>query len=99
MPVGLEAGRYHLHVLRTVREVRNALCYVLDNARGTSQSSDARCRARRGSSPPPRAPGSWAGRPGVRLPEAIGPPPVARATTWLARAGWQRLGLLDPAEI
>jgi hypothetical protein len=25
--------RYHLHVLRTVREVRNALRYVLNNAR------------------------------------------------------------------
>lgn len=91
--------RYHMHVLRTVREVRNALRYVLTNAR--------RHLARLGRALPrvalvdPASSGAWfdGWRPGVRLPEAIGPPPVARARTWLAAEGWRRLGLLDPAEI
>jgi hypothetical protein len=91
--------RYHLHVLRSVREVRNALRYVLTNAR--------RHLAKAGRALPraalidPASSGAWflGWRPGVALPEAIEPPPVARATTWLARVGWRRLGLLEPAEI
>ena len=91
--------RYHLHVLRSVREVRNALGYVLTNARrhlaklGRALPSAARVD--------PASSGAWflGWRPGVSLPAAIGPPPVARATTWLARIGWRRLGLLDPSEI
>lgn len=89
--------RYHLHVLRTVREVRNALSYVLTNAR--------RHLAKLGRALPrvaridPASSGAWfpGWRTGVALPEAIGPPPVARARTWLAAVGWRRFGLLDPA--
>jgi hypothetical protein len=92
-------GRYHLHVLRTVREVRNAIRYVLNNARrhlvkaGRALTGAARVD--------PASSGAWflGWRPGVSPPVAIGPPPVARPTTWLARVGWRRLGLLDPAEI
>jgi REP element-mobilizing transposase RayT len=90
--------RYHLHVLRTVREVRNAIRYVLLNARkhlvklGRGLPRVARID--------PASSGPWFSgwRPGVLLPEAIGPPPVAPPRTWLAREGWRRLGLLDPAE-
>jgi REP element-mobilizing transposase RayT len=90
--------RYHLHVLRTVREVRNAIRYVLNNARrhlvklGRALPRVARVD--------PASSGPWfrGWRPGIRLPETIGAPPVARARTWLAREGWRRLGLLDPAE-
>jgi REP element-mobilizing transposase RayT len=91
--------RYHLHVLRTVREVRNAIRYVLNNAR--------RHLAKVGRALPraalvdPASSGPWfrGWRAGVPLPDTTGPPPVARARTWLAREGWRRLGLLDPAEI
>jgi len=91
--------RYHVHVLRTVREVRNAIAYVLNNAR--------RHLARLGRALPrvaridPASSGAWfdGWRPDVALPETIGPPPVARARTWLAAAGWRRLGPLDPAEV
>lgn len=91
--------RYHVHVLRTVREVRNAIAYVLTNAR--------RHLAKLGRALPrvaridPASSGAWfqGWHPGIPVPEAMGPPPVARATTWLATAGWRRLGLLDPAGI
>jgi REP element-mobilizing transposase RayT len=91
--------RYHLHVLRTAREVRNALAYVLTNAR--------RHLARLGRALPravridPASSGVWfqAWRPGIPRPEALGPPPVAPARTWLARIGWRHYGLIDPAEV
>jgi len=91
--------RYHLHVLRTVREVRNAIRYVLNNARRHLRRAGRALE--RVAEVDPRSSGAWflGWRPGVPLPRAIGPPPVARATTWLARVGWRRLGLLDPAEI
>jgi hypothetical protein len=91
--------RYHVHVLRTLREVRNAYSYVLNNAR--------RHLAKLGRALPrvagidPASSGAWfpGWRPGVAMPHAPGPPPVAPARTWLAAVGWRRLGLLDPAEV
>lgn len=92
------AGRYHLRVLRTPREVRNALAYVLLNARRhfwkrTRQAPPVRMDD--ASSAPwfhgwRRAPPS--------LP-APGPPPVAVARTWLLSEGWRRHGQIDPAEV
>ncbi len=90
--------RYHLHVLRTAREVRNALSDVLTNARRhAARMGRALSRAVRID---PASSGAWsdAWRPDVLRPEAPGPPPVARARSWLARVGWRRYGLLDPAE-
>jgi putative transposase len=91
--------RYHLHVLRTVREVRNAIRYVLNNAR--MHLAKLGRAVPQASSIDPASSGPWfrGWREGVVLPEAIGPPPVAAPRTWLARVGWRRLGLLDPAEI
>ncbi len=91
-------GRYHVHVLRTPREVRNALAYVLLNAR-------KHWKQRRGQAPAVRldeaSSGRWfdgwkrsSGEPG-----GPGPPEVARARTWLLRIGWRRRGLIDPAEV
>ena len=92
-------GRYHVRALRTPREVRSALAYVLLNAR-------KHWRQRTGSAPPvvlDEASSSlwfdgWSGRlqpcsPSGEL------PPVAAPHTWLLRLGWRRHGLLDPAEI
>jgi REP element-mobilizing transposase RayT len=89
--------RYHLHVLRSAREVRNALGYVLTNFKrhlarvGLPVDGipwvDAASSARwfRG----------W--KAGFYLDESRDPPPVAAATSWLLRSGWQKHGLLDPA--
>jgi REP element-mobilizing transposase RayT len=92
------ADRYHLHVLRTPREVRGALAYVLLNAR-------KHWRERRGAAPPARIDDASSGRwfegwrrepPGEAR---AGPREVAWPRTWLLVAGWRRHGLIDPAEV
>src|SRR5262249_4948218 len=86
--------RYHLRILRTPREVRNALAYVLMNVR--------KHRAQRGLATPPRVdPASWGGWFGgwegdVLL--ARDPPVVAMASSWLLRIGWLRWGRIAVAE-
>jgi len=80
--------RYHLRVLRTPREVRSALAYVLLNVR--------KHRAQRGLSTPPQADpassGRWfSGWENAPLP-ARDPPVVAIAQSWLLRVGWLRRG-------
>jgi len=91
-------GRYHLRVLRTPREVRNALAYVLLNAR-------KHWRERRGAAPPVRLDEASSARwfDGWRrfLPAPLvrEPPEVAEARTWLLSEGWRRRGLIDPAEV
>jgi REP element-mobilizing transposase RayT len=91
-------GRYHLRVLRTPREVRNALAYVLLNAR-------KHWAERHGAAPPIRLDEASSARwfdgwrrllpaPGVRE-----PPEVAGPHTWLLAVGWRRHGRIDPAEV
>jgi REP-associated tyrosine transposase len=91
-------GRYHLRILRTPREGRNALAYVLLNAR-------KHWRQRNGAAPPVvldiASSGAWFDgwkRPPPKA-EAMGPRPVARAGFWLLRKGWRDRGLVDPAEV
>ena len=93
-------GRYHARVLRSPREVRNAVAYVLLNAR-------KHWRERRRVAPPVRLDEASSGRwfrgwkralPGGAA-RGPGPPGVSEARTWLLRVGWQRHGLIDPAEI
>ena len=97
------ATRFHHVVKRTPTEVRNALAYVLLNAR-------KHFRERHGRKPPVRldaaSSGLWfdgwkgtsppaSGRysDGHRLCE------VAVARTWLLETGWRRIGSIDPAEV
>jgi hypothetical protein len=95
------ADRYHARVLRTRREVRNALRYVLLNAR-----KHAAARARnvaRAVLLDPASSARWfdGWRAGVTIGaiSRTGPPAVARARTWLLAVGWRRHGLLDPADV
>jgi REP element-mobilizing transposase RayT len=96
----LFADRYHARVLRTPREVRNALVYVINNARkhGAWKASHA----------DPYSSGAWFGgwktspRPAasgalVKTAES-GPRFLGRARTWLLSFGWQRHGRIDPRE-
>jgi len=96
------ADRYHLRALRTPREVRNALAYVLLNAR-------KHWRKRHASAPPTRLDEASSGRwfdGWRRAPASREPPPgalelreVAASRTWLLGLGWRRHGLVDPAEV
>lgn len=86
--------RYHLRVLRTPREVRNALRYVLLNTR--------KHRGVRGldGRRDPASSGRWFdGWRGSREAPSGTAPPVAGARTWLLRSGWRRHGLIDPCDV
>ena len=91
------ADRYHDHVLKTPREVRNALHYVMHNARHHA------AEGRMVSSPHPidlycSAPwfGGFLERVSVRGLDSI-PCPVRPARTWLLGSGWKRHGLIPLA--
>ncbi len=90
-------GRYHLRVLKTPREVRNALAYVLLNVR-------KHWRQRHGSPPPVRldiaSSGAWFDGWKRPPPSSQGPNlrAVARPHTWILVKGWRQHGLVDPAE-
>jgi REP element-mobilizing transposase RayT len=87
----LFADRYHDHILRTPREVRNALNYVLNNAahHGIALAGDR---------PDPCSSGrwfdGWLGWSHQREPPLS---PVACARTWLLSRGWLRYGRLELA--
>ncbi len=79
--------RYHARILGTPREVRNALVYVLQNARkhGAQLTGiDA------------FSSGPWFQ--GWRDRIARGPSPIAAARSWLLTSGWRRAGLLSSNE-
>jgi hypothetical protein len=87
------ADRFHAHQLRSPREVRNALVYVLQNAR-----KHGSWRA--------RFPDVYSSGPcfdgwkrsimnGADSSERL----LARAQTWLLSLGWRRHGLIDPQEV
>jgi REP element-mobilizing transposase RayT len=91
------ADRYHHRVLRTPREVRNALAYLLLNFL-------RKHAAQRGVRAPvmidPASSGRWFL--GWTRQHAPPPPeraPVAKARSWLLRAGWLRHGRIDPREV
>ncbi len=82
--------RYHARALRTPREVRFALVYVLGNFAKHQPRINTRLD-------PCSSAGSFDGYRGVAglgALDATRPP-----RTWLLRIGWRRHGLLDPAEL
>ncbi|MBW2275262.1 MAG: transposase [Deltaproteobacteria bacterium] len=90
-------GAYHAHILRTPREVRHALRYVLLNVR-------KHWREFKGEAPPMGldecSSGRWFDGWKRQLPASrAGPREVAPAGSWLLRSGWRRHGLIDPASV
>jgi REP element-mobilizing transposase RayT len=91
-------GRYHDHVLKTPRQVRNALAYVLNNLwrhlRGVQKKSAGGLDA--------FASGfwfdGWQERPGVGAPAGVDPP-IYQPRTWLMNHGWRRHGLIRLDEV
>ena len=90
--------RYHTHVLTTPSEVRNALVYVLNNARKHARQAGV------------RLPPSWmdpfssaAAFDGWKAPievhELGAAPPVHAPASWLLKTGWRGRGLISPAEM
>jgi REP element-mobilizing transposase RayT len=95
------AERYHLHVLKSPTEVRNALRYVLLNGR---RHAGKRWRLSGAVRIDPASSGrwfdGWRRSAGVESgPAEVRPPPVARPHSWLLRVGWRRLGLIEPGDV
>jgi REP element-mobilizing transposase RayT len=95
------AERFHARALETPAEVRNALSYVLNNARKHGHLGDG---------VDPYSSGPWfdGWNAGVAPARRRAPcRPIAKgeatwtspAETWLLRLGWRRRGLIDPREI
>jgi hypothetical protein len=102
------ADRYHARLLRTPREVRNALRYVLLNARHHAAVAARKARQAVEVVLDPASSAKWfdGWKAGVATKEGAegsaagrGPRPVARARTWLLTTGWRRHGLLDPSDV
>jgi REP element-mobilizing transposase RayT len=91
------ADRYHLRALKTPREVRNALAYVLLNSRRHARGAMKRVGKVVGIDP--GSSGRWfdGWREGVE--PARDPPAVAGARTWLLGRGWRRHGLVRLDEV
>jgi hypothetical protein len=81
--------RFHAHMLKTPREVRNALLYVLNNFRKHMRGA---------SGIDPCSSGGWFAGWRERSASKESMAPVAPARTWLARVGWLRHGLIGVAE-
>lgn len=89
--------RYHAEPLGSPRQVRNAICYVLNNWRRHGED-------RRRSLLDPYASGiffdGWAGRSSpFAVPDGYEPLPVTDPHTWLLAVGWRKHALIDPAEV
>ena len=89
--------RYHMRALKTPREVRNALRYVLLNARhharvlGRTVLLDPASSARWFDGWQRTVATMASGTTSLRA--------VARARTWLLAKGWRLHGLLNPADV
>ena len=85
--------RYHDRVLRTPREVRSCLAYVLNNAR--------RHALRLAQGVDLYSSGCWfdGWKEQLRPRGVPAPRPVAAARTWLLETGWRRAGLVGVTEV
>jgi len=89
--------RYHEHILKTPREVRNALCYVLRNHAHHAAARDT--DGLKAGVDPYSSGVCFDGWRDYRPRAGPRPPPVAPAHTWLLAKGWRRCGLISTAEV
>jgi putative transposase len=101
--------RYTRRDLTSLRQVRNALVYVLMNVRKHSTNDEEDYRVARRTLDPRSSAAwfdGWHPRAGPMLAElqrdlaasSLTASPVAPPRTWLARTGWKRHGLILPTE-
>jgi hypothetical protein len=101
------AERYHLRLLPTPKQVRNALRYVLLNAQHhvAARRREKAASLSRNVAFDPASSARWFDGwrrqpvPATTRPSRLGRPAVARARTWLLSVGWRRHGLLDPTDV
>jgi hypothetical protein len=89
--------RYHLRVLRTPREVRHAIAYVLQNVR--KHLAQEGVRLPRETRVDPASSGRWFSGWREALPRAHDPPAVVAPQSWILRVGWRYWGLLALDEV
>jgi putative transposase len=93
------AGRYHATQIRTARQMRNALVYVLNNWRRHREDiADVRClRAQLDPYSTAVSFAGWTKR--FAVPAGYVPLPVSEPRTALLRTGWRWHGRLDPWDV
>jgi REP element-mobilizing transposase RayT len=94
---GVFADRYHARAMTTPREVRNGICYVLNNWRHHREPE----RGERGPWDPyssARAFAGWTIQPSRHLDRDAELLPTAFARSWLLTTGWRRHRPIAPHE-
>ena len=90
--------RYHVRIIKTPKQCRAALCYVLQNARRHGERLDPKWNGM-----DPFSSAWWFdGWKDEGWREGLAPPemrPVAEPETWILRVGWRRHGLLAIDEV
>ncbi len=86
------ADRFHSRILKTPREVWNALRYVINNARKHGSFFKP-------NEPDPYSSGRWFDGWRESLLPAATEAPLARARTWLLNVGWRKHGRIGVAEV
>lgn len=96
----LFAHRYHAVQIKTARQARNALAYVLNNWRRHRLDWDDRGRLSTAKLDEFSSAISFRGWRGPRfvVPAGYEPLPVSAPRTWLLAVGWRDCGLIDPFE-
>ena len=93
--------RFHATEIKSPRQMRCALSYVLNNWR--KHREDQRSERARAAHVDPYSSGvsfaGWQGGKFEKLPEGYAPLPVAEAKTWMLRAGWRRYGDIGLREV
>ena len=97
------SDRYHARVLKAPAQVRNAIRYVLLNARRhAAQGKRGRELAgtvRLDPASSARWFGGWSWRPREQTEPPALPAPTSMPRTWLLAVGWRLRGLIDPSDV